>query len=59
MRKSRYSRSQKRAYYSGQGYRAAHEGKAIPFKNEKNKESFRKGYNSVKVIVSRYPDLKS
>lgn len=58
-KKRKYTADQKRAYYSGQGYRAAYEGKKIPFKNAKNKESFCEGYNSVKVVVSRYPDLKS
>ena len=38
----KYTQGQKRAYYSGQGYRAAYEGKAIPFKSEKNKRSLRK-----------------
>ena len=55
---SKYTPAQKRAYYSGQGYRAGQKGKAIPFKNEKNKQSFREGYSSVKVIVEGYPDLK-
>lgn len=55
----KYSASQRRAYYSGQGYRVAYGGKAIPFKNDKNKESFRQGYKSVKGRLSRYPDLKS
>ena len=55
----KYTQGQKRAYYSGQGYRAAYEGKAIPFKSEKNKRSFQEGYTSVKITVSKYPDLKS
>ena len=56
-KKSKYSQAQKRAYYSGQGYRAAYEGKAIPFKSENNKKSFKEGFKSVKIIVSGYPDL--
>ena len=56
-RKSKYTAAQKRAYYSGQGYRAGYEGKQIPFRSEKNKESFRQGFASVKGTISKYPDL--
>ena len=55
----KYSAGQRKAYYSGQGYRAGYEGKAIPFKNPKNKQSFREGFASVKITVSKYPDLES
>ena len=55
----KYTAGQKRAYYSGQGYRTAYEGKAIPFHSEKNRQSFREGWSSVKVTISKYPDLKS
>lgn len=57
-RKSKYTEAQKRAYYSGQGYHAAYKGKTIPFKSKKNKQSFREGYASVRVIVDGYPNLK-
>lgn len=54
---AKYTRAQKKAYYSGMGYRAAHEGKAIPFKSEKNKESFRRGYKKAGESVKKYPNL--
>lgn len=57
-KKQKYSEAQKRAYYSGQGYRAGQESKVIPFKNPKNKESFKQGYRSVKIIVANYPEKK-
>lgn len=57
-RKKRYTAAQKRAYYSGQGYRAAYEGKKIPFKGKQNKKSFRQGFASARVIVVRYPKLE-
>ncbi len=55
----KYTAGQKKAYYSGMGYRAAYERKEIPFKNESNKESFRQGYRSAGKKVSKYPPLKS
>ena len=57
MSNKKYTSGQRRAYYSGQGYRAGYEGKQIPFKNEKNKQSFRDGFASVKITVSKYPAL--
>ena len=54
----KYSRAQKKAYYSGMGYRAGQEGKAIPFKSEKNKQSFRDGYKKAKKAVAKYPKIK-
>ena len=54
----RYTAGQKKAYYSGMGYRAAYDGKQIPFKNESNKESFRQGYRAAGKKVSKYPPLK-
>lgn len=56
--KKKYTEAQKKAYYSGMGYRAAKEGKAIPFKSAKNKESFKQGYTKAKDTVSKYPDAK-
>lgn len=53
----KFSAAQKKAYYSGMGYRAAHDGKQIPFKNEENKESFRQGYRSAGKTVAKYPPL--
>lgn len=58
MPKSKYTEGQRKAYYSGMGYRAGMEGKAIPFKNEENKKSFREGYRKAKARVSNYPDRK-
>ena len=57
-RKSKYTHSQKKAYYSGMGYRAAREGKQIPFRNAENKASFRAGFNAALETVKKYPDLK-
>ena len=57
-KKSKYTAAQKRAFYSGQGYRAGYEGKEIPFKSEKNKQSFKEGFASVKVTVLGYPPLE-
>lgn len=54
-KKQKYTAAQKRAFYSGQGYRAGYEGKEIPFKSEKNKQSFKEGFASVKVTVLGYP----
>ena len=51
----KYTAGQRKAYYSGMGYRAGQEGKAIPFRSEKNKESFRRGYRNVKNTVAKYP----
>ena len=56
-KRSKYTRAQKRAFYSGQGYRAGQKGKKIPFKNKKNLQSFREGYASVRITVEGYPDL--
>ena len=54
----KYSNGQKKAYYSGMGYAAAHKGKAIPFKSDKNKQSFREGYKKGVTVIVKYPDLK-
>ncbi|GEM_PF-3558101 len=57
-KRSKYTNGQKKAYYSGMGYRAAREGKQIPFRNAENKESFRAGFNAALETVRKYPDLK-
>lgn len=49
---------QKRAYYSGMGYRCGYYGKEIPFSNEKNKSSFQAGYSAAGAKMSKYKDLK-
>ncbi len=48
-----YTAAEKRAYYSGQGYKLAEEERAIAFKNPNNKQSFINGYKS--VDPSKYP----
>lgn len=55
-RKSKYTAAQKKAYYSGMGYRAGQSGKRIPFSNKRNLESFRNGYRAAAGKVNRYPD---
>lgn len=52
-----FSDAQKRAYYSGQGYKLGQQGKAIKFKNEQNRQSFRNGFKS--IDANRYPDVQS
>lgn len=59
MSRVKHTAGQKKAYYSGMGYRAAYEGKEIPFKSKKNKQAFKDGFSSVRIIVEKYPDLKS
>ena len=55
MAKKKRSAAQKKAYYSGMGYRAGEQGVVILFKNPENRESFRNGYRKAKAAVSRYP----
>lgn len=57
-KKRKYTQSQKKAYYSGMGYRVARMNKQIPFKNDANKESFRAGWNAGFKAAANYPDLK-
>ncbi len=57
-KKGKFTAGQKKAFYSGQGYRAGQYGKAIPFRSDKNKESFRAGYKKAKTIIGKYPDVK-
>lgn len=58
-KKSNYTQGQKKAYYSGMGYRAGQYDKRIPFKNEENLKSFRNGYTAAKNAVDRYPKRRS
>lgn len=58
-KRKKYTAAQKKAYYSGMGYRAGQKRKQIPFKNEQNLQSFRDGYRAVGSTVDKYPDLKS
>lgn len=57
-RQSNYSAAEKKAYYSGMGYRIAYAGKAIPFKNKKNRDSFAAGYAAAGKAAKKYPRLK-
>lgn len=57
-RKSKYSAAEKKAYYSGMGYRVAYNGKFIPFKNQKNRDSFAAGYAAAGKAAKKYPELK-
>lgn len=60
MAKSKYTRAQRKAYYSGMGYACAAYGKAINFKSEENKQSFYAGWGAGKKKIAanadRYPD---
>ena len=50
MAKEKYTASEKRAYYRGQGYAAAKAGKKISASSDKQKKSFRAGLNSGKGV---------
>lgn len=61
MAKTKYTRAQKQAYYSGMGYSTAYSGKEINFDNPENMQSFKAGYRAGKKKVeknpSKYPPL--
>lgn len=57
-KKSKYTAAQKKAYYSGMGYRVGRAGKEVPFKNPENRVSFQAGYAAGKKPAAKYPDLK-
>ena len=54
MARKKKTAAQKKAYYSGMGYRAGEQGVILLFKNPENRESFRNGYRKAKSAVSRY-----
>lgn len=60
-KQSKYTKAQKLAYYSGMGYATAYSGKAINFKEESNRDSFRAGYKRgsamIKAAPNKYPSL--
>lgn len=56
--KKKYTEAEKKAFYSGMGYAACMEGKAIPFKNEDNKASFKAGLEKGKDKVKNYPNRR-
>ena len=56
-KKSKYTRSQKIAYYSGMGYGVSHQGRRVTFKrNPELRNNFRKGYNHGINLTIKYPD---
>lgn len=56
--RKRYTAAQKKAYYSGMGYATCMEGKAIDFKNEDNKESFKAGLAKGKERAKTLPNRR-
>lgn len=56
-KRSKFTAAQKKAYYSGMGYRVRSMNKQIPFKNQANKESFYAGYKACYEVCKKYPDL--
>ena len=54
--KSKYTRAQKRAYYSGMGYATAYHNKQINFATPENKESFKAGYKQGVAMAKQTPD---
>ena len=54
--KSKYTRAQKRAYYSGMGYATAYHNKQINFATSENKESFKAGYKQGVAMAKQTPD---
>lgn len=47
-KKKNYSAKERKAYHMGRAYQTAKEGKRVACPDEKTKESFRNGVNSVK-----------
>ena len=54
--KSKYTRAQKRAYYSGMGYATASRKKGINFDNPENEASFKAGLKQGVAMLARTPD---
>ena len=54
--KSKYTRAQKRAYYSGMGFATASRKKGINFDNPENEASFKAGLKQGVAMLSRTPD---
>ena len=55
VKKSKYTNSQKIAYYSGMGYRVSHEGRGVEFKNKALRTNFKSGYDK---NPNKYPMKK-
>ena len=60
-KKAKYTNAQRKAYYSGMGYRTAREGKAINFTSDDMLASFREGYKRGGQVIAKnakkYPKL--
>lgn len=54
-KKSKYTANEKKAYYTGMGYRLSDENKAIDYKNPKNKASFTNGYRDAGKKIASNP----
>lgn len=54
--KSKYTRAQKRAYYSGMGYATAYHNKAINFETPENRSSFEAGWKQGTAMARSKPD---
>ena len=55
MPKNKYTNAQRKAYYSGIGYRTARDGKAINFENDATRASFAAGYKKGAEITAKKP----
>lgn len=55
-KKSKYTRAQKRAYYSGMGYATAYHNKAIKFDTPENRSSFEAGWKQGTAMARSKPD---
>ena len=58
MAKTKYTRAQKQAYYSGMGYSTAYSGKEINFDNPENMQSFKAGYRAGKKKVEKKVEIE-
>lgn len=54
--KSKYTKSQKIAYYSGMGYRVSHEGRGINFKKPHLRKNFSAGYDKAGSMMLKNPN---
>ena len=52
-KRKRYTNAQRKAYYSGMGYRTAYEGKGIDFQNNGCRDSFKAGFNQGGRVISK------
>ena len=55
-KKSKYTNSQKIAYYSGMGYRVSHEGRGVEFKNKALRTNFKSGYDKAGTMMLKNPN---